>query len=75
VQETSLEEEIAASSLGGAENYVKRLKEYAVSKGIDGPTYKFKHQKTDGKLYCFSFLKVSIEVAQNQALKHLIFTD
>jgi hypothetical protein len=61
VQETlSLEEQLTAVSLGGTENPVKQLEEYAVSKGMSIPTYKILPQRTYGKPYYYSFVKVSM---------------
>jgi hypothetical protein len=71
----SLEERLAAASLGGAAgNYVKQLEEYAVSKGMGIPTYKFTQQRSNRKLYYFCNIKVSIEIAQNKRLKRFCFT-
>jgi hypothetical protein len=61
VQETlSLEEQLTAVSLGGTENAVKQLEEYAKSKGMSIPTYKITPRRSYSKLYYYSSVKVSI---------------
>jgi hypothetical protein len=63
----SLEEQLAAASLGGAENFVKQLEEYALSKGMSRPTYKVSQRKPYVKLY-HAHVKVSIKIAQTQKI-------
>jgi hypothetical protein len=61
VQETLLlEEQLTAVSLGGTENSVKQLEEYALSKGMSIPTYKVLSWRSSGKLYYYSIVKVSV---------------
>lgn len=56
----SLEEQLIAVSLGGTENSVWQLQQYAMSKGMSIPTYKILERKSYGKVYYYSVVKVSI---------------
>lgn len=72
VQATSPQEkEFVAASFGDGENFTKQLEDFAVSKGMNKPSYSVVPQMAAGKLSYSCFVMVSTDF-EEQRSKFLI---